>query len=171
MAAWGKAEIFCNLVQCRANGAKIAGLSSYYFQMKKTPARLKSTSKKIAKPKNAGAMTVDDYLAGVSQPARATLETIRAAIRSVVPAETAEVISYKIPAFKHKEVLVWYAAFSDHCSLFPTAAVIEKFKDELRPFRKSKGTIQFPVDSPLPATLVKRMVKARLAEVEAKKRG
>jgi uncharacterized protein YdhG (YjbR/CyaY superfamily) len=114
---------------------------------------------------------VDDYLAAVPQPARTTLEKVRAVIRSVVPAETTEVISYKIPAFKHKEVLVWYAAFSDHCSLFPTAAVIEKFRDELRPFRKSKGTIQFPIDSPLPATLVKRMVKARLAEVEAKRRG
>jgi uncharacterized protein YdhG (YjbR/CyaY superfamily) len=98
------------------------------------------------------------------------LEKVREAIRSVVPPETTEVISYKIPAFKHKEVLVWYAAFSDHCSLFPTAAVIEKFKDELRPFRKSKGTIQFRVDRPLPAILVKRMVKARLAEVEARKR-
>jgi uncharacterized protein YdhG (YjbR/CyaY superfamily) len=138
--------------------------------MKKTPARLKSTTKKVAKSTNAGAKMVDDYLATVPQPARATLEKVRAAIRSVVPPETTEVISYKIPAFKHKEVLVWYAAFSDHCSLFPTAAVIEKFKDELRPFRKSKGTIHFPIDNPLPATLVKKMVKARLAEVEAKKR-
>ncbi|HEX3740949.1 MAG TPA: DUF1801 domain-containing protein [Terriglobales bacterium] len=79
-------------------------------------------------------------------------------------------LSYKIPAFKYKEGLVWYAAFSDHCSLFPTAAVIEKFKDELKPFQKSKGTIHFPVDKSLPATLIKKMVKARLAEVEAKKR-
>ncbi|MGH9514513.1 MAG: iron chaperone [Terriglobales bacterium] len=138
--------------------------------MKKTPTRFKSTSKKIAKPKNTGAKTVDDYLAGVSQPARATLEIVRAAIRSVVPAETSEVISYKIPAFKYKQVLVWYAAFSDHCSFFPTAAIIEQFKDELRPFQKSKGTIQFPIDKPLPATLVKKIVKARLGEVDAKKR-
>lgn len=98
------------------------------------------------------------------------MKKVRAAIRSVVPAETIEVLSYKIPAFKYKQVLVWYAAFSDHCSLFPTAAVIEKFEDELKSFQKSKGTIHFPVDRPLPATLIKKMVKARLSEVEAKKR-
>ena len=135
------------------------------------PARLKSGTKKRAPKRSASVKTVDDYLAAVPQPARTTLEKVRAAIRSVVPAETTEVISYKIPAFKYKQVLVWYAAFSDHCSLFPTAAVIDKFRDELKPFRTSKGTIQFPFDKPLPATLVKKMVKARLAEVEAKKQG
>jgi uncharacterized protein YdhG (YjbR/CyaY superfamily) len=81
-----------------------------------------------------------------------------------------EVISYGIPAFKHKKVLMWYAAFSDHCSLFPTASVIEKFKEELKGFRVSKGTIHFPVDKSLSATLLKKMAKARLAEVEGKKR-
>ena len=135
--------------------------------MKKTDIR-KSTSKEAPHLKRTSAQTVDDYLARLSQPAHTTLEKVRAAIRSVVPAETSEVLSYKIPAFKYKQVLIWYAAFSDHCSLFPTAAVIEKFKDELQPFRKSKGTIHFPVDKPLPATLIKRMVKARLAEVETK---
>lgn len=138
--------------------------------MKKRAARKLVSNKVVANPKNARARTVDDYLAAVPQPARTTLEKVRAAIRAVVPAETSEVLSYKIPAFKHKEVLIWYAAFSDHCSLFPTAAVIEKFKDELQPFRKSKGTIQFPIDKPLPASLVKKMVKARVAEVEAKRR-
>ena len=123
------------------------------------PARVKSAT---------SVKTVDDYLAAVPQPARATLEKVRAAIRSVVPAETSEVISYKIPAFKYKQVLVWYAAFSDHCSLFPTAAVIDRFKDELKPYRTSKGTIQFPVDQPLPATLIKKMMKARLTEGETK---
>jgi uncharacterized protein YdhG (YjbR/CyaY superfamily) len=131
---------------------------------------MNSASKKISKPRSATAKTVDDYLAEVRQPARTTLEKVRAAIRSVVPAETSEVISYKIPAFKWGEVLVWYAAFSDHCSLFPTLAVIEKFKDELKPFRKSKGTIQFPIDKPLPASLVKKMVRARVADVEKKGR-
>ncbi len=88
----------------------------------------------------------------------------------MVPEETTEVISYRIPAFRYKGVLVWYAAFSDHCSLFPTASVIKKFKDELKTFRVSKGTIHFPVDKPLPAALLKRMVKARIAEIESKKR-
>ena len=80
-----------------------------------------------------------------------------------------EVISYGIPAFKHKKILVWYAAFSDHCSLFPTASVIKAFKKELKDFHTSKGTIHFPVDKPLPAALLKKMVKARIAEMEGKR--
>jgi uncharacterized protein YdhG (YjbR/CyaY superfamily) len=113
--------------------------------------------------------TVDEYLAAVSQPARGTLQKVRAAIRSAVPAETTEVISYGIPAFRHNGVLVWYAAFSNHCSFFPTAAVIQAFRKELKPYTTSKGTIQFPVDKALPAALVKKMVKARLAEIATKR--
>ena len=81
-----------------------------------------------------------------------------------MPKDTTEVLSYGIPGFRHGRMLVWYAAFADHCSLFPTAAVIAKFKDELKECRISKGTIQFPIDKPLPTALVKRMMKARLAE-------
>ena len=113
---------------------------------------------------------MDEYLARVPEPARSTLNKVRAAIRSVAPKESEEVISYGIPAFKHKKVLVWYAAFSDHCSLFPTASVIEKFKEELKDYRVSKGTIHFPTDKPLPSALLKKMVKARLAQIEGKKR-
>jgi len=91
-------------------------------------------------------------------------------IRSVVPPEATETISYRIPAFKYGEVLIWFAAFSDHCSLFPTAAVIEAFKKELAPYRTSKGTIHFPTDEPLPTPLLKKMVKARVAHVENKKK-
>jgi uncharacterized protein YdhG (YjbR/CyaY superfamily) len=113
--------------------------------------------------------TVDEYLASIPEPARGTLNKVRAAIRSVVPSETTEVISYGIPAFKHKRVLVWYAAFSDHCSLFPTASVIKRLEKELEGYRVSKGTIHFPVNKALPAALLKKMVKARLAENESKK--
>jgi uncharacterized protein YdhG (YjbR/CyaY superfamily) len=67
-------------------------------------------------------------------------------------------------------VLVWYAAFSNHCSLFPTAAVVERFKDELKGYSTSKGTVHFPTDKPMPVPLIKRMVKARVAESESKKR-
>jgi uncharacterized protein YdhG (YjbR/CyaY superfamily) len=82
-----------------------------------------SASKKRVAPRN-----MDEYLAGVPEPARSTLKKVRGAIRSAVPAEATECISYGMPAFKHKGVLVWFAAFSDHCSLFPTASVIEAFK-------------------------------------------
>jgi len=98
------------------------------------------------------------------------LNKIRAAIRSAVPPEAIETISYRIPAFKYKGVLVWFAAFSNHCSFFPTAAVIETFKSELKGFSTSKGTIHFPVDKPLPTALVKKMVKLRVAQNESKKR-
>ena len=65
-------------------------------------------------------------------------------------------------------MLVWFAAFANHCSLFPTAAVIEQFKDELKGYTLSKGTIQFPTDKPLPDALVKKMVQARVAQAEAR---
>jgi uncharacterized protein YdhG (YjbR/CyaY superfamily) len=123
-----------------------------------------SAARRKNAPKN-----MDEYLAGVPEPARSTLNKIRAAIRSAVPPEATETISYRIPAFKYKGVLVWFAAFSDHCSLFPTASVIEAFKKELEGFPTSRGTIQFPTDKPLPAALVKKLVKARVAQVESRK--
>jgi uncharacterized protein YdhG (YjbR/CyaY superfamily) len=123
-----------------------------------------SAAKANGAPKN-----VDEYLAGVPEPARGTLGKIRAAIRSAAPPQATEIISYRIPAFKYKGVLVWFAAFSTHCSLFPTAAVIEAFKNELKGFSTSKGTIQFPTDKPLPTALVRKLVKARVAQIESKK--
>ncbi|HEV2388189.1 MAG TPA: DUF1801 domain-containing protein [Candidatus Acidoferrales bacterium] len=123
-----------------------------------------SAAKGARAPKN-----VDDYLAGVPEPARTTLSKVRAAIRSAVPPGTSETISYGIPAFKHKRVLVWYAAFSNHCSLFPTASVIEGFKNELKDFPISKGTIQFPTNKPPPAALVRKLMRARVAQSESKK--
>lgn len=96
---------------------------------------------------------------------------MRAAIRSAVPRDATEVISYRIPAFRSsKGILVWFAAFADHCSLFPTAAVIEAFKNELKAFSTSKGTIHFPTEKPLPTALIKKLVKARVAQIEGKKR-
>lgn len=95
------------------------------------------------------------------------VQQLRVTIRAVVPREATEVISYGIPAFRQKTVLVWYAAFSNHCSLFPTNAAIEMFKDELKGFTISKGTIQFLIDRPLPVALIKKIVKARVAQAGA----
>jgi uncharacterized protein YdhG (YjbR/CyaY superfamily) len=132
--------------------------------------KMKSGNRGSAAKANPAPKTVDEYLAGVPEPARSTLNKVRAAIRSAVPPEASETISYRIPAFKYNGVLVWFAAFSDHCSLFPTAAIVEAFKNELKGFSTSKGTIQFPTDKPLPTALVQRMVKARVAQNESKKR-
>ncbi|MGH9774891.1 MAG: iron chaperone [Candidatus Acidiferrales bacterium] len=124
-----------------------------------------SPAKGSGPPKN-----VVEYLASFPEPARSALNKIRAAIRSALPPEATETISYRIPAFKYKGVLVWFAAFSNHCSLFPTASVIEAFKNELKGFPTSKGTIHFPTDKPLPTALVRKLVKARVAQIESKKR-
>jgi len=125
-----------------------------------------SAAKGSVVPKN-----VDDYLAGVPEPARSTLKKVRAAIRSAVPPEATEAIGYRIPTFRYKGALLGFAAFSDHCSLFPMSlAVMAAFNNELKGFPTSKGTIRFPVDKPLPAALVKKPVKARIAENEHKKR-
>ena len=127
----------------------------------------KSGSRRSATGRKGAPKSVDQYLAHVPEPARSTLNRIRAAIRAAVPRETTEIISYGIPAFKYKKVLVWFAAFSKHCSFFPTAAVIDQFEDELKGFSISKGTIQFPTNKPLASALVKKMVKARLAKIDS----
>jgi uncharacterized protein YdhG (YjbR/CyaY superfamily) len=112
--------------------------------------------------------TVEEYLASVPEPGRGALKKLRAIVRSVVPREASETISYRIPAIRYKGVLLWFAAFSDHVSLFPTASVIRIFQKDLKTYETSKGTVRFPVSKPLPVTLVKKMIKARLAQVENK---
>jgi uncharacterized protein YdhG (YjbR/CyaY superfamily) len=111
-----------------------------------------------------GAKNVDEYIAVAPEPARRRLKEMRATIQSALPAEAVEIISYRIPAFKTKKVLVWYAGFSKHCSLFPTASVIEEFRDELAGFTVSKGTVQFPIEQALPTALIKKLVNARVAQ-------
>jgi len=138
---------------------KKAKSTSKTSALKNRAAKTKASSKNKAAPK-----TVEEYFAAVPEPALSALRQIREAIRSVVPPEATEIISYKIPAFKHKKVLVWYAAFSNHCSLFPTASVIEAFKDELKDYSTSKGTVHFPTDKPIAVGVIKRMVKARILQ-------
>jgi uncharacterized protein YdhG (YjbR/CyaY superfamily) len=116
-----------------------------------------------------GTKTVDEYLAAIPESARSTFDKLRSTIWSVVPAEASETISYQIPAIRHKGILVWFAAFANHCSLFPTAAVMDEFKNELKGFTTSKGTVQFPLDKPLPVALIKKIVKTRVVQSESKK--
>src|ERR1700682_359076 len=132
--------------------------------------KVKSGNRGSAAKGNGAPKDVDEYLAGARDPPRGTLNKIRAAIRSAAPPEATEAISYGMPTFKYKGSLVWFAAFSKHCSLFPTASVIEEFKNELKGFSTSKGTIHFPTEKPLPTALVKKLVKARVAQIESKKR-
>ena len=118
-----------------------------------------------------GKAEVEAYLANVPERARMTLEKMRATIRAAVPKEAAEAISYGMPSFQYKGGLVAYAAFKKHCSFFPMgSSAIEEFAEALKGYRVSKGTIQFPVDKPLPKALVAKLVKARVAQNEKKAR-
>ncbi|MDE3200328.1 MAG: DUF1801 domain-containing protein [Acidobacteriota bacterium] len=126
---------------------------------------------KSATPSSTGLAAVEAYLAKVPEPARTTLGKVRSVIRAVVPKDATEQLSYGMPAFHYKGALVAYAAFKKHCSFFPmSGSELDKLKDEVAPYRTAKGTLQFALDKPLPATLVRKMVKARVAANEAKKK-
>jgi len=120
--------------------------------------------------KSAPAKTVDEYLAGVPKEARAALEKLRKTIKAAAPMAS-EGISYQMPMYKHHGMVVGFAAFKDHCSIFPGSAVMEANKEELSRYDTSKGTIRFPANKPLPAALVKKLVKARIKENEARANG
>jgi uncharacterized protein YdhG (YjbR/CyaY superfamily) len=133
--------------------------------------RVKSLARGSAAAKRTPAPNdMDEYLSRVSEPAHTTLNKLRATIRSVVPPGTTEGISYGIPTFKYNGGLVAFAAFKNHCSFFPMgSSVLDAFAKELKDFRVTKGTLHFPLDKPLPATLVKKIVRARIAQNESRR--
>jgi len=137
----------------------------------KTSKAIKSENKKVAtKTRASGANDVDTYLAAVSEPARSTLKKVRSVIRSAVPAEATERISYGIPAFRYNGFLVGYAAFAKHCSFFPgSGSLLQDFTKQLKGVEVSTGTIRFPLDKPLPVALLKKLVKIRVEKNRAKK--
>ncbi len=108
---------------------------------------------------------MDDYLALQPKESRMLLEKIHQTIRSAAP-EAEEMISYGMPAFRYRgRMLVYFAGFKNHCSIFPgSKAVILKFRNELKAYKTSAGTISFTAEKPLPASLVKKIVNARVKE-------
>jgi uncharacterized protein YdhG (YjbR/CyaY superfamily) len=113
--------------------------------------------------------TIDEYLAPLSQEKRAALEKLRKAIKSAAP-EAEECISYQIPGFRlDGRLLVSFGAAANHCAFYPGSYPLEAHKDEVKAYDTRKGTIRFPADSPLPATLVRKLVKARIAEQAAQR--
>ena len=110
---------------------------------------------------------IDDALMAVPEPQKSELERIRKIIRRAAPGAV-EVISYGIPAFKHKDkYVIGFAALKKHLSLFPTSRPIEVLKKKLRGYELSKGTIRFTVDRPLSESVIRELVAVRLKEIEA----
>ena len=111
---------------------------------------------KTTKPEN-----VEEYIAGFPKNTQILLEQIRATIVKAAP-QAEEVISYQMPAYKHNGILVYFAAYKNHIGFYPTASGIEAFKKELSVYKGAKGSVQFPLDKPMPLNLISKIVKFRV---------
>ncbi|HEY0602263.1 MAG TPA: DUF1801 domain-containing protein, partial [Herpetosiphonaceae bacterium] len=107
--------------------------------------------------------TIDEYIAGFPQDIQAILQQIRQTIKAAAP-EAEETIKYQMPTFMLKGNLVYFAAFKKHIGFYPVPSGIEAFKDELAVYKQGKGSIQFPLDQPMPLDLISRIVKWRVQE-------
>ncbi len=115
------------------------------------------------------AQTIDEYLAALDDEQRGALEKLRRAIRAAAP-DAEECISYRLPAFRCHGMLVAFGAAANHCAFYlMSSATIAEHKDELKSYDTSPGTIRFQPDKPLPVALVRKLVKARLAENAARR--
>ncbi len=112
------------------------------------------------------AKEVDQYLRGLEEPKRSTLESLRRTILEIVP-EAEEVISYRVPAFRvGGKTVAGFAAFKNHLSYLPfSGSVIEQLPDELDRYTTTKSSVHFPTDHPLPKALVKKLIQVRLADI------
>jgi len=106
---------------------------------------------------------IDEYIAGFPQDVQEILEKIRATVREAAP-EAKEKISYGMPAFTLNGNLVYFAAFKNHIGFYPIPSGIEEFKEELSVYKQGKGSVQFPLDEPMPYELITRIVKFRAQE-------
>ena len=128
------------------------------------PAKPKNKTLKTAKSKSTKPSTIDEYLAALNGDQRAALAKLRKTIRAAAP-QAEECISYGIPAFRQNGVVAGFAATANHCSFFLfSGSTVEAHQEELADYGTSKGTIRFPADKPLSVALVRKLVKARLAE-------
>ncbi len=106
---------------------------------------------------------IDEYISTFPKDIQKILQQIRETIHKAAP-KAEEVISYQMPAFKQNRVLVYFAAFNNHIGFFPTAKPIVVFKDELANYKTSKGSIQLPLDKPMPLSLIRKIVKYKVKE-------
>lgn len=117
--------------------------------------------------RHSNARTIDEYVHGLPPKTRRVLQELRATIRAAAPGAE-ETMNYAIPTFKLNGNLVHFAAFENHVGFYPTPSGITAFKKELAEYKSSKGSVQFPLDQPLPLQLVSRIVKFRVAEQHKK---
>jgi uncharacterized protein YdhG (YjbR/CyaY superfamily) len=114
--------------------------------------------------------TIDEYIATFPRNVQDILQEFRKAIGEAAP-EAEETISYGMPAFRlNGQILVYFAAWKKHIGFYPIPSGMEAFKKELSPYRQAKGSVQFPLDKPLPLDLIKRIVKYRSKENQSKRR-
>lgn len=113
--------------------------------------------------KDVGFVSIDQYIATFPKEIQKILEEVRATIRSSAP-DAKEVISYQMPCFSQEGNLVYFAAWKDHIGFYPTSSGIQAFKQELSIYKSSKGSVQFPIDKPMPLELMRKIVKYRVAE-------
>lgn len=106
---------------------------------------------------------IDNYIAGFPEKTQKLLEQLRATIIKSAP-EAEEVISYKMPAYKLHGMLLYFAAYKNHIGFYPTSSAIKIFEKELSLFKGAKGSVQFPLDKPLPLQLITKIVKYRVKE-------
>lgn len=107
--------------------------------------------------------TVDDYIAVFPPAIQAKLQEMRATIKKAAP-KAEEVISYNMPGYKLDGMLVWFAGYKNHIGFYPKPSGLKAFEKELAGYKSSKGAVQFPIDEPLPLSLVSKMVKMRVKE-------
>jgi uncharacterized protein YdhG (YjbR/CyaY superfamily) len=113
--------------------------------------------------KPAAPNSIDEYIAFFPEDVQKKLQEVRAAIKAAAP-EAEEKISYKMPAFAQKGILVYFAAWKNHIGFYPIPSGTQAFKQELSVYESSKGAVKFPLDKPMPVELISRIVKFRLAE-------
>jgi uncharacterized protein YdhG (YjbR/CyaY superfamily) len=110
---------------------------------------------------------IDEYIAGFPRDVQEILRQMRSTIRKAAP-DAEEAIKYRMPTFVLHGNLVHFAAFKNHIGFYPTPSGIEEFKDELSRYESAKGSVQFPIDEPMPLRLVDRIVQFRVKEAQAK---
>lgn len=132
---------------------------------------MKPAKKATGASSKSDAERIESYLTGTAEPARTMLEEIREIVRANIPAEATEAFGYGMPGFRYKGRLLFYGAFKNHCGFYPgSPPMMKALADDFHGYKTTRGAVQFPLDKPVPAELVKKILRLRVAENEARHR-